>query len=165
MKPMSARPRLAAIAVSLFFLAGAGLPAHAATQSHDHGHGHGAAVALKPGQKWQTDAPLREGMEKIRASLEPRLEAIHVDKLPADQYKLIARESAEQMGYIVKNCKLKPDADAVLHEILAELGHGVDALQGTDPKLKPADGARKVVAALDRYGKTFDHPGWKSLGH
>ncbi|MEW6098304.1 MAG: hypothetical protein AB1666_03865 [Pseudomonadota bacterium] len=64
----------------------------------------------------------------------------------------------------MSNCKLPPEADAALHGILAQIAQGTDAMAGKS-KTKPRDGALKVVAALDEYGRTFDHPGWKKLHH
>ena len=52
-------------------------PALAADHAHEH-EGHGAATpVLNHGQKWPTDAPLRQGMASIRSALLPQLPAIH----------------------------------------------------------------------------------------
>ena len=138
-----------------------GTTAWAATAAHDHGH----AVAAKPlpsGQRWATDAPLREGMTTMRGALESRLEAIHGDKLGSDQYKALAQVTEKQIAHIVANCKLSPDADAALHGVIAKMGEGAEAMSGKS-KVKPREGAVLLAEALDEYGRLFDHPGWKPL--
>jgi hypothetical protein len=157
MKPFSTSTLLAAL-----FIGAAGLtsPAMAAGTAHDHGHT--AAKPLPAGQRWATDAPLREGMGKIRGALEARLEAVHENKLDSAQYKSLAEVTEQQLAYIVSNCKLKPDADAALHGIIAKMGEASDAMGGKS-KAKPREGAVLLAQALDEYGKTFDHPGWKPL--
>ena len=37
--------------------------------AHQHGGHQTADLQLNHGQRWQTDAPLREGMERIRAAV------------------------------------------------------------------------------------------------
>ncbi|MFZ5543243.1 MAG: hypothetical protein ACOZJZ_06780 [Pseudomonadota bacterium] len=137
--------------------------AWAAGTTHDHGPAHAtAAKPLPAGQRWATDAPLREGMGRIRAALEPQLKAVHHDKLGAEEYKALAAQTEQQVAHIVANCKLAPEADAALHGILAQIGEATEAMAGKS-KAKPRDGAVKLVAALEEYGRSFDHPGWKKL--
>lgn len=154
-------PRL--LAMLLAATAAFGANAWAASPAHDHGH----AVSAKPlpaGKRWATDEPLRTGMNNIRSALEPQLKAVRNDELGADQYKALAAHTEQQIAHIVTNCKLPPEADAALHGILAQIAEGTDAMAGKS-KTKPRDGALKVVAALDEYARTFDHPGWKKLHH
>ncbi len=165
MNTISATARLLAattIAVGLAAVSMCGTSAYAAEAAHDHGHA-AAAKPLPAGQRWGTDATLRGGMTQIRGAFEPKLAAIHGNKLAPDEYKALAEATQKEVANIVANCKLAPDADAALHGILAQIGEGTDAMAGNSKQLKPRDGAVKVVEALDRYGRTFDHPGWKRL--
>lgn len=165
MKAIPAASRLLAAALVATGLAGIntwGTAASAAEAGHDHGHAAAPAKPLPAGKRWATDAPLREGMMQIRQSLEPKLEAIHKDKLGADEYKALAEHANKQVANIVANCKLAPEADAALHGIIAQIGEGSEAMAGKS-KLAPRDGAVKIVQALDEYGRTFDHPRWKPL--
>lgn len=136
----------------------------AAQEVHRHEPGTAVhALKLNAGHKWATDAPLRQGMMKIRAAVEPKLEALHASKLATRQYKALGAAVETQLAYIVHNCKLDAQADAVLHVILADLAQGADALQGKSKQVTPTAGAVKILAALDDYGTYFDHPGWHAL--
>lgn len=152
----------AAILISAGTLGLAGLAPLASAAEQGHDHGHATAKPLPHGQRWQTDAPLREGMGQIREAFAPQIALVHNNKLTPDQYKELAAKTEAQVGNVVANCKLPPDADAALHGILAQIGEGTEAMAGKS-KMKPRDGALKVVAALDTYQRTFDHPGWKRL--
>lgn len=159
---MIRKPQALALAIIL-----AGTLGHAgaslAATSHDHGHGEGApALQLDAGKRWATDAPLREGMTEIRHALEPQLEAIHKNQLTPEQYQAIAAKTEQQVAHIVANCKLPPDADAALHVIIGQIGESTEAMSGKS-KARPRDGAVKLLGALNEYGRTFDHPGWKKL--
>lgn len=130
-----------------------------AVAAEDHSHGHGAGglseLTLDHGRKWQTDAPLRQGMDGIRAALD----AVHAGKLGYDG---LAQAIDAQVAFMVANCKLAPEADAQLHLVLSEVVDGAGRI--VEPSQR-ADGAARLVAALDAYGRHFDHPGWAPLAH
>ena len=69
------------------------------------------------------------------------------------------------IAYMVENCKLPTEADAMLHLVLAEIIEGSDAMQGKAYGVNKRAGAVKVVQALRSYGEYFDHPGWHPPGH
>ena len=128
-----------------------------------HGHaGHPAQLQLDHGRKWATDEPLRSTMSAIRAVLGTRLEAIDQGTLTQTDYQKIGATVEHHVGKIVAECKLPPQADAMLHLVVADLIAGADALQGKTPTV-PSTGARQVVQALDAYGAYFQHPGWQPL--
>jgi hypothetical protein len=142
-------------------------PAFAADPAHEHG-AHGAAtLKLDNGQKWKTDAPLRKGMANIKAAVQPHLHAIHGNTLKAANYQTLAQRTQTQIAFMVKNCKLAPDADAQLHLIIAELGAAAEAMAGKDKAQSRQQGALQLVHALETYGEFFDHPGWSlaATGH
>lgn len=133
-----------------------------------HKHEHGAAPAkleLNNGKKWATDAPLRMGMEDIRKLMEASLHAIHEGKLSAAKYGALAKQVNAEVGGIVANCKLDPKADAQLHLVIADIGEGVEAMEGKAKKAKRQAGAVMVLGALEKYGAHFEHPGWQPLAH
>ena len=51
------------------------LPALAETRAHDHNAAAPHEVTLDQGRKWATDAPLRDGMDRIRALVEPQTDS------------------------------------------------------------------------------------------
>lgn len=142
-------------------------PIYAADPAHEH-DAHGAAtLKLNNGQKWKTDAPLRQGMTSIKAAVQPHLQAIHGNTLKTANYQTLAQKTNAQVAFMVTNCKLAPDADAQLHLIIAELGAAADAMAGKDKAQSRQKGALQLVDALRSYGEFFDHPGWtvSATGH
>lgn len=140
-------------------------PARAAGD-HDHDSGT-AALKLDAGSKWHTDAPLQQGMLKIRAAVEHSLPAVHSGTFTDDQYRSLGHTIEKEIAYIVQNCKLAPEADTVLHGIIAELADGVEVVTGKKVVDDRSNGVVHLVKALDNYGTYFDHPAWTSVatGH
>lgn len=141
-------------------------PAIAPAQDHSHGHSHEAAepaqLSLNNGKKWPTDDNLRQGMGRIRNALAAELPAIHSGKATAEQYRALARQANNEIAFMVKNCRLGQEADAMLHLVLADIIAGADAMAGQDSS-KAHKGAAKVANALKNYAAYFDHPGWRGL--
>ncbi|KAB2938541.1 MAG: hypothetical protein F9K21_02240 [Rhodocyclaceae bacterium] len=145
-----------------------GLAAGGSFAADSHRHDHGAAPAkleLNNGKKWETDAPLRRGMENVRNSIDAVHHEIHGNKLSAARYAALARKVSGEVDGIVANCKLEPMADAQLHLVIAEILDGVEAMEGKAKKVKRQAGALKVGGALEKYASHFDHPGWRPLEH
>ena len=120
-------------------------------------------LSLDQGRKWTTDAPLRDGMNRIRTLVEPQLAAAHAGKLSPAQYAALARRIETEVGGIVISCKLEPTADAVLHIVIGEIGAGTAAMVGKTAPPRPAQGLVQVAKALNDYGGHFDHPGFKPI--
>ena len=138
-----------AIAIALSFAG----PAAYGQAAHDHGHAaEEAKLVLNQGKKWPTDAPLRQGMENIRAALGGGM-----------KYGALATKVNTEVAGIVQNCKLEPAADAQLHLVIAEVLAGVEAMEGKVKGETRREGAEKVARALQAYGEHFDHAGWKHL--
>lgn len=143
----------------------------AAEHNHDaHEHAHHAAepaqLTLNNGKKWDTDDNLRQGMSRIRDALSAKVHSIHSGKATTEQYNALAQKTNDELALIVKNCKLDPKADAMLHLVLADIVAGADAMAGKDVKAART-GAEKIAGALDNYGTYFAHPGWHGVmaGH
>jgi hypothetical protein len=119
-------------------------------------------LSLDHGRKWATDAPLREGMEQIRAALAQRHAGLKKGTLGDAQYAQLGDAIERNVASIVANCKLAPEADANLHVVVVQLVDAADALKGTSA-MGRAEGAQKAMTALNLYGRYFDHPGWKPL--
>ena len=143
-------------------------PAMVSAQDHGHSHGHAhdqekpVQLTLNDGKKWATDNSLRQGMGRIRDVLNAELPAIHSGKATAEQYQALVQKVNDQLAFMVKNCKLEPKADAVLHLILADLIAGTDIMLAQHGG-EAHQGVVKIVRALENYASHFDHPGWQGL--
>ena len=140
------------IACSLPLLLALALPAAA----HDHAHRAGtAATATAAAQRWNTDAPLREGMGRIRHAVDA-LQHYEHGHIGPEQAVQLAAGIERDVGFIVAHCKLQPRADAALHPILGALMHGAQAL-----KANPADRTAipSMRSALQDYARQFEDPG------
>ncbi len=132
-------------------------------QDHHAHHGGGSAkLTLNEGKKWATDDNLRQGMTNIRDALAAELPSIHDGKVSTGQYHALAKKVNDQITFMVQNCKLDKEADAMLHLILAELIAGADAMASQNNKASHL-GAEKIAHALEDYAAYFDHPGWRDL--
>lgn len=132
--------------------------------AEDHGQHqiHHGELTLDHGAKWLTDEPLRAGMEQIRSAMALNLERMHrMEQTPAE-YTALATTIRQQVNTIVTQCKLKPEADANLHLIIAGLLSGADAMQGKNGA-DSTSGVQQVIEALHVYGAHFNHPGWHDL--
>lgn len=159
---MSFKHSLAAAALSLSLALGGLTPSALAAEHSHHHHGGLEQLQLNQGQKWQSDAPLRRGMDNIRADLAAKLDQIHHDRLPAAEYQALSESLTRHVEYMVVNCQLPRAADDQLHLVLAEILGGIEQMKaGADAQA----GAVKVIGALDVYGDYFEHPGWQPLAH
>lgn len=146
---------------SLLGLAAAlGLAAPALAQ-HDHA-AHGQATpaaksAAAPASGWATDAPLREGMARVKAALSD-LSHHEMGHMTDEQAAERAGAVEDAVQYMFANCKLAPEPDAALHAILVPLLASAQRL-GKDPSDKAAVAAMREAVAP--YGKQFDDPAWK----
>jgi len=138
----------------------------ALAQGRDHGHSHDVEkpvqLTLNDGKKWATDDNLRQGMSRIRDALAAELPAIHSGKATAEQYRALAQKANDQIAFMVKNCKLEPKVDTMLHLVLADIIAGADAMTAQDSSGAQKD-AEKIAHALKNYAAHFDHPGWRDL--
>ena len=132
--------------------------------AEDHGQHqiHHGELTLDHGAKWLTDEPLRAGMEQIRSAMALNLERIHRTEQTPAEYTALATTIRQQVNTIVTQCKLKPEADANLHLIIADLLSGADAMQGKNGA-DSTSGVQQVIEALHAYGAHFNHPGWHDL--
>jgi len=131
-------------------------------EAHHHDHHEAARLRLDHGRRWPTDAPLRQGMAGVQDAMREALPAVRQRRLDPAGYTALALRLEAEVAEVVAHCRLPADADAQLHLVLARLTGGIDAMKADGDRRK---GALEVVAALDDYGRHFDHPGWKRLRH
>lgn len=141
--------------------------AFAAPAAHAHDASMPAQLHLDQGRKWASDAALRQGMANVRALVAPQVPEAHAGTMTAAQYAALAAKVEVEVGRIVSNCKLPPDADAVLHVVIGEMMEGTAAMAGKTTGGRPQDGLLRVAAAVNDYGRTFEHPGFQAIptGH
>ena len=121
-----------------------------------HGHDTAATPVPPTGQRWATDAPLQDGMGRIRQAV-TMLEHLEMGHVDPKQAPALADQIQTAVNDMIANCKLAPDADAALHGLLVKFIAGAEAVR-TGPvtldKLKP------MQDALAQYPTQFDDPTW-----
>ncbi|MEZ5513897.1 MAG: DUF3365 domain-containing protein [Steroidobacteraceae bacterium] len=125
-----------------------------------HQHGGMAALELNEGAKWTTDEPLRNGMERIRAAIAPPIASLAAGQ-SVERATELASTIRQQVDYLIENCKLEPQADAMLHLLIAEILEGASEIEHADTV---AAGLARVQQAMARYPQYFEHPGWVANG-
>lgn len=145
-------------AVPLLLLAALTAPPMRAQAQHSHQHPAPAAAQAAPAQRWASDAPLRTGMAEIRTAV-AALQHYERGHMGQEQAVELATQIQQQIAYLVANCKLEPQADAALHEIIAELGASAQALKDDPFDLSVIPPMRQ---ALQHYPRQFDDSTWVS---
>jgi hypothetical protein len=138
---------------------GAWILVHRAHQSHDHAHPDEAAavMTLNDGRRWETDLPLRTGMQRIRDAVDQAFVARAAGRLTSAETKALSATVQENVNYLIANCQLSPKADATLHGLITELLSSAGELaQNPDAH----EGLERMGQALRHYSEYFDHPGW-----
>ncbi len=128
--------------------------------SHDHAQQGAAQLTLDHGQPWATDAPLRDGMERVRAAVATAEQAAAQGGMTAADAQTLTVAVEDAIAFMVRNCHLEPQADANLHILLGRLSAAAAAVK-TDPGA--ADGLAQMLEVLDLYPRHFNHPGWQPL--
>jgi len=150
---------------SLLLLANAGtLLAETDMTEHQHSHGHDenavSGLSLDNGEKWQTDAPLRQGMQHINTAVMDAVPAYHHETLTRTEAETLAKEITSQVDYIISNCKLEPAADASLHVLIGSL---LSAADKVSKEPLSAQGMPRLVETLQLYQDYFEHPELKRI--
>ena len=120
-----------------------------------------ATLQLDNGRQWATDEPLRAGMGRIHALVEPRLAVAR--KLTPAQYGELGKKVGDEVGMIAAKSRLDARAGAMLGIVIADLREGAGAMAGKIPGMTPLQGLTTVTMAVNDYGKHFNHPGFKPL--
>lgn len=159
----TAMPRLSfaiCLALLLPLPALAGEHAHAETaDQHAHAAASPAQDAAAPATRWQPDAPLSRGMQRVRAAT-AALEHGEHGHLDAAQVQGIAAELRAAVDEMFANCRLDPEPDAALHPLLARVLGASRALAGGEFDQAALDELRAVLA---RYPELFEDAAWMPL--
>ena len=128
-------------------------------------HQHSQKI-IKPGsKKFEGDAPLQSHMRAIRDDLQSQLQQVHNGKFSEADYKTLAEKVDKSVQQIFKDCKLKPDADAALHSILAKIMSGSANMKKGPTSEARAKGFLEIAKGLESYPQTFKDSTWKPLSH
>lgn len=134
-----------------------------ASTPHEHGHQQQSdKLVLNDGQKWPTDAPLRDAMATLRHSLMAVLDDIHHHRLNDQGYVKLAEEVQQQSHQIISQCALEPQADAQFHIILAQLLKSAQSMQQPEQQRQ---GAILLLNALQNYQIYFEDPDFAPVVH
>lgn len=128
--------------------------AHDAHHDHDVSHALGMDFPVPDGHVlWQPDAPLIEGMTRVRAAVG----ALEQADAQLDDAGVLAQaaEVDAAIDYMFENCSLPTEPDVALHAVLARLMAGSQALQADPADLAPA---HDMAAAVENYEALFDDP-------
>lgn len=130
------------------------LPQH----EHEREHASAAASVVVPAQRWIPDAPLRAGMRTVHGAVD---ELLHAEKghMSAAMTRDRAATVQAAVASMFANCKLSAEPDAALHGILVPLLAASHALQANPDNAAPVADMR---AAIARYPRYFNDPGWDS---
>lgn len=136
----------------------------ALAQDHANHGGQGALAAPAATGRFTPDATLSNEMAEIRSALAERLSAIQTGKLDDADYAALGAALEGRITTIVRECRLPPDADAVLHVTIARMLTAASTMKrgGSTPEQR-RDAAVAAVRAYDDYGARFDDPRWKAL--
>ncbi|MGN6707039.1 MAG: DnrO protein [Rhodanobacter sp.] len=135
-------------------------PCIALAQQHAHRASTPTTSAV-PAQRYTTDATLREQMRAIRENV-VTLEHRGSGDISKELAAQLADQITGHVNTIIVNCKLPPDADTALHDIIGPLLQNASALKA-DPGRK--DAIARMRAALDQYAHTFDDPAFSRSGN
>lgn len=133
------------------------------TASHEHHAAAHSSLELNAGQKWATDAPLRQGMSAIHNAASTALPTAQSGKMTSAQYDAFAKDVNEQLTYIVQNCKLEPKADAQLHVLLADIMAGITIAKDEKKGQGRTLGVAKIAESVNNYGTYFDQADLKPI--
>ncbi len=129
-----------------------------AAQAHDGGHdahdvAHAAGVDFPVPDdhvQWEPDAPLIEGMSRVRAAIDGLGQA-------PDEAAVVAgaAEVDAAVEYMFENCSLPVEPDVALHAVLARLMAATQALNANPADATPV---HDMHGAMANYEALFNDP-------
>lgn len=141
-----------------------GLNATPAPYQHVHEHEHAQvaentpdAVAI-PQQRFATDAPLREGMQRVHQAL-AELDHYPIGRMSESMVLDRVQTIKDAGAYMFANCKLPETPDMALHGMLVPLLAAAQRLADDPADTAQVKAMQDAVADYPRY---FDDPGWSA---
>lgn len=124
-----------------------------------------AATAVRASDKFSSEQETRAAMEDIRQRVINVHTLITHRRMPVASAAQFARETNADVARIEK-LRMKSDAESKpdpITPILQKITAGAATIAQPSPERGQVDGLVDVVSALEMYGSTFDHPGWRNL--
>ena len=130
---------------------------HPAQDAHDSHHPAPAGDAFTaPATRWASDAPLREGMRRVRVATEGLSHGAY-GHLDAGQVQALAAELEAAVQDMIARCRLDPEPDAALHPLLARVLQASAVLAAGE---FDAAALAELEAVLLRYPLLFEDADW-----
>ncbi|HEX2752060.1 MAG TPA: hypothetical protein VHP34_02925 [Alphaproteobacteria bacterium] len=117
-------------------------------------------IQLNNGKLWATDAPLRQGMERVRAAAFLAEKSLLNGTLEETQVIALAADIDSALAFMFEHCKLEPEADANLHILLERLMHATAMLK---KDTHTTEGLPQILDVLESYPQYFNHPEWSTV--
>ena len=143
-----------ALTASTAMLPGLAFAEEQPSEEHSH-HAHAAASSDAAIGPFATDAPLRAGMTRVRASVAALSEFAAASTSATIDDRQVVRLTDEVNAAIQSmfaQCRLPPDADAALHPLLADLLQANSALADAPSNWEPL---AKMQGVLKLYDEQF----------
>lgn len=124
-----------------------------------HHHQKNGDMKLNQGKKWPTDKALRQGMKNIRSATVIALQSAHASPghgLSKQQAEKLARQIHQQVSNMFAQCKLPAEADAVLHNLLADILQSAQQLKASSNAVDKHSMQQTRVQAMQRLQKSLD---------
>ncbi len=110
-----------------------------------------------------TDAPLRSGMESIRASIIEHHTLITHRRLPVAMARSFAGDVGQTVALIREESAVPADARAALDPLLVTIDTSAQTIGAGGDGVRQINALFAMSRALEAYGQSFDHPDWKPL--
>lgn len=133
-----------------------------AQDSHDShlshsAHADGLQHIAVPEQRFATDAPLREGMQRVHAAL-AKLNHYPMGHLSEAMALGQVAEIKDAVTFMFANCKLAEKPDQALHAMLIPLLAAAQKFEKDPSNTHQVEAMQHAVAEYPRY---FDDSGWR----
>jgi hypothetical protein len=121
----------------------------------------GWAHRCSQGEKWESDAAVRQGMESIRLALAANQERIDKGQLSAKDYQRLGSVIDKNLADIVKNRTVTKEAAKAFHLVIViDLNHDLELMRAGHTVQLQRTGALGALQSLRHNGDYFQHPGW-----
>jgi hypothetical protein len=120
-------------------------------------------IASEQSAKFETDEPVRGAMKAVRDIVLRDHSLVTHRRMPPAGGRAFHGAVKAEVGRMLAETKVAPNARAALEPIATEIANGAEAVAGMKKDVEPIDGIVAIDEALALYARRFDHPGWQPL--